>query len=474
MRTYFTFLFFLSRVISQIDYATQIQPIFDNKCTSCHDNGGGYAGNLDLSSYALTMEGGNNGNTVVPSDHSSSELFARVTLPTSDQQFMPKYNDPLPQAEIDLIVQWIDEGALETPLLESHTTLHVATTGSDDNGDGSESSPFATIQHGIDAASDGDTVLVAVGTYVENINYNNKQLVVASHFISSDGDDDLILNTVIDGNSTSSCVKMNASGSKLIGFSLTNGYAYSYEYGGSAITIAEPSEVNYCVITKNNIDPNFGSYGAPILIYYDGAFWGNSSNFDHLTIYDNEGVYGIIALEPASSDIFNFSNSVGSFEYYSGYGPTINRSNNYYGSDPLFCDPDNGDYSLAANSPLVSAGENDSNIGALGVGCEAIELAIDAGIAPTLFALHQNYPNPFNPTTKIRYDIPEASVVTLSIYNLMGKEVRTLINSEQKAGFKNIQWNATNDLGKPVPAGVYIYTIQAGEFRQTKKMILLK
>ena len=59
-------------------------------------------------------------------------------------------------------------------------------------------------------------------------------------------------------------------------------------------------------------------------------------------------------------------------------------------------------------------------------------------------------------------------------YDLMGRKVRTLVNGEQIIGFKNIQWNATNDNGQPVPAGMYIYTIQAGEFRQTKKMILLK
>ena len=56
----------------------------------------------------------------------------------------------------------------------------------------------------------------------------------------------------------------------------------------------------------------------------------------------------------------------------------------------------------------------------------------------------------------------------------MGRKVRTLINGDQTAGFKNIQWNAMNDKGQPAPAGMYIYTIQAGEFRQTKKMVLLK
>ena len=93
---------------------------------------------------------------------------------------------------------------------------------------------------------------------------------------------------------------------------------------------------------------------------------------------------------------------------------------------------------------------------------------------PTKFKLHQNYPNPFNPTTKISYDLPNESLVTLLIYDLMGRKVRTLINSEQTVGFKNIQWNATDDNGQPVPAGMYIYTIQAGEFRQTRKMVLLK
>tara|TARA_B100000131_G_C17990961_1_gene562555 strand:- start:205 stop:1011 length:807 start_codon:yes stop_codon:yes gene_type:complete len=90
------------------------------------------------------------------------------------------------------------------------------------------------------------------------------------------------------------------------------------------------------------------------------------------------------------------------------------------------------------------------------------------------YMLHQNYPNPFNPTTKISYDLPEASVVRLSIYDLMGRKIRTMINSKQTAGFKNIQWNATDNLGKSVPAGMYIYTIQAGQFRQTRKMVLLK
>jgi hypothetical protein len=93
---------------------------------------------------------------------------------------------------------------------------------------------------------------------------------------------------------------------------------------------------------------------------------------------------------------------------------------------------------------------------------------------PDEFALHQNYPNPFNPVTTLRYDLPEQANVNIIIYDMLGREVKTLVNSAQDAGFKSIIWNATNDYGKPVSAGVYLYKIQAGEFVQTKKMVLLK
>ena len=110
-------------------------------------------------------------------------------------------------------------------------------------------------------------------------------------------------------------------------------------------------------------------------------------------------------------------------------------------------------------------------------------VAIDGGYAmntfsealiPEVFALHQNYPNPFNPITTLRYDLPENSYVNVTVYDMLGREIRTLVNTTQDAGFKSVLWNATNDYGKPVSAGVYLYQIQAGEFVQTKKMVLLK
>ena len=105
---------------------------------------------------------------------------------------------------------------------------------------------------------------------------------------------------------------------------------------------------------------------------------------------------------------------------------------------------------------------------------DATSMAIEPELIPDVFALHQNYPNPFNPVTTLRYDLPEDAMVNITIYDMMGRQVSTLVSSQQTAGYKSVKWNATNNKGSPVSAGLYLYTIQAGEFRQTKKMVLLK
>ena len=93
---------------------------------------------------------------------------------------------------------------------------------------------------------------------------------------------------------------------------------------------------------------------------------------------------------------------------------------------------------------------------------------------PSIFYLFQNHPNPFNPVTSLRYDLPEDGIVNITIYDMLGGIVKTLVNGSQTAGYKSIKWNATNDRNESVSAGLYLYTIQAGEFRQTKEMVLLK
>lgn len=90
-------------------------------------------------------------------------------------------------------------------------------------------------------------------------------------------------------------------------------------------------------------------------------------------------------------------------------------------------------------------------------------------ILPTKFELSQNYPNPFNPATTIKYQVPQNSFVSVNVYDVLGNEVRTLVREEKAAGSYELRFDASN-----MPSGVYFYKIQAGDFTQTKKMILMK
>jgi hypothetical protein len=85
------------------------------------------------------------------------------------------------------------------------------------------------------------------------------------------------------------------------------------------------------------------------------------------------------------------------------------------------------------------------------------------------YRLFQNYPNPFNPRTTIKYDLPVDARVSLKLFNILGQEVATLVNEEQKAGYKSAVWNASN-----VASGVYVYRLQAGDFVASRKVLLLK
>ena len=96
------------------------------------------------------------------------------------------------------------------------------------------------------------------------------------------------------------------------------------------------------------------------------------------------------------------------------------------------------------------------------------------GIQPEEYALYNNYPNPFNPSTVIKYALPEASGVSLLIYNINGQEVMRWDESDVSPGYYEKMWNGTTQAGVPVSSGMYIYRIIAGDFVQTRKMLLLK
>jgi len=102
------------------------------------------------------------------------------------------------------------------------------------------------------------------------------------------------------------------------------------------------------------------------------------------------------------------------------------------------------------------------------VNAPAIELL------PTSFSLKQNYPNPFNPSTTIKYDLPERTHVKLHIYDMLGRVVATLIDQEQSAGSYETRWDGTNLSGLPMSSGVYFYRLESGNFREVKRMVLMK
>ena len=113
-------------------------------------------------------------------------------------------------------------------------------------------------------------------------------------------------------------------------------------------------------------------------------------------------------------------------------------------------------------SPIFWVGETDEQVS-----------IIDETL-PITYNLYNAYPNPFNPVTTLHYNLPEGSYVDIIVYDILGKVVNNLVDGNQSSGYKSVQWNATNNAGQPVSAGLYLYTIQAGDFRQTKKMVLLK
>jgi len=96
------------------------------------------------------------------------------------------------------------------------------------------------------------------------------------------------------------------------------------------------------------------------------------------------------------------------------------------------------------------------------------------GPVPTTFALNQNYPNPFNPSTTIEFALPQRETVRLDVFDILGRQVSTLVNAEMSAGTWRVVWNGKDANGSPVATGMYIYRIQAGSFSMVKKMLMIK
>ncbi len=107
-------------------------------------------------------------------------------------------------------------------------------------------------------------------------------------------------------------------------------------------------------------------------------------------------------------------------------------------------------------------------------GVPPVSVETEDPLIPDEFIVHQNFPNPFNPETEIRFALTKDSHVAINVYNTLGQQIGTLIDTEYAAGFHSVRWDGKDRNGSPVSSGVYLYQIQAGEFSQVRKMSLIR
>jgi hypothetical protein len=214
------------------------------------------------------------------------------------------------------------------------------------------------------------------------------------------------------------------------------------------------------------------------------------------TILASNSSYGIYELNSPSITL-NYSDVWGSSTAFSGstIGSWSNPPNDEDGcegniaSDPEFISSTNYHLSTSSpTSPCIDAGDpgmEDGDESRIDMGCyggtaprvNKPALLSITNFDPTLpdkISIDQNAPNPFNPETFITYALPSETETTLKVYNLLGQEVRTLVNGIMPAGYHRVVWDGRDDYGRKLSSGVYIYQFSAGNVVQTHKMLVLK
>ena len=385
-------------------------------------------------------------------------------------------------------------------------------------------SDYSTIQQGIDQCSAGDTVLVQPGTYVENIDFDGKNITVASLFLTT-GDISNISSTVIDGNSSGVVVLFeNGEGNSavLAGFTVTGGNG---PFGGG-ISCASGSNptIIYNIIQQNSTSQGGGGISCwqncdPLIannIIYDNSAQSFGGGILCSTNSNPEIINNVISGNVSSSQggaIMSWqsmpvvknticweNDGAGSDDEISGTA-TVSYSDIAGGwggqgnidQDPLFRDQLNGDFHLLtldcgdnSNSPCIDMGDPDvsdalldcswglgdtrSDVGAFGGGDIVMTGVLNDQInLPQRISSLRNYPNPFNASTTIEFTISEFQNVRLAIFDLLGRQIRNSILGPMQSGSHSVKLDASD-----LSSGVYFYRLRAGEIVEKRRMVLLK
>jgi hypothetical protein len=287
-------------------------------------------------------------------------------------------------------------------------------------------------------------------------------LAVVSHDFDGDGDNDLAMVTFQSDNIN--ILMNNGDGT----FAAAANYAVG-DRPSSIFSIDLDNDGDHDVVTTNSVSNDV----SVLLNSGDGTFaaaahYGTGAN--PWSVFsadmDEDGDNDLLTANYASDNVsVLMNNGDGTFETAVKYG-TGNGPHSVFAAD----------FDADGDNDLAVANELSDNVSILQNLTNDVTSVDDGAGArlPDEFRLEQNYPNPFNPATSIAYSLDARAHVTIDIYNVLGRKVRTLINDTQPAGSYQVVWDGTDQTGRAVATGLYLYRLQIGERAATKKMILLK
>ena len=363
---------------------------------------------------------------------------------------------------------------LEEGSPQYRSVLHVV-AGNPGIPSGTRGNPYPAIQEAIDN-SGGDIIHVHPGIYPGGIAHGKTRGGINlkdSVTILGAGADSTILAGIVNVE--------NAKGVSISGLRIEDGIhtlSSSLSLSNSVIADYAGTAIWGSFSDFNLINNVIAGNGQDAIFLHDST----SAVIKNNIIVNNAG-FGINGMESALASIdYNnvWGNAENSFESFSAAGNNISE-------DPQFVNADSGEFHLQAGSPCIDTGDPDpkfndpdgsrNDMGAFG-GPSAPDnitsIESEEFFIPNKLALFQNYPNPFNAETKIHFYIPSPELVNLSVYNIMGQRVRTLLNEKRNAGRHTVSWNGKDEYNMSVGPGIYFYRISTNDIIYTRKALLLK